>query len=93
MVNLGICYVMSSNIGNYTDYIHTYEECGLSWNTLKMYNQCFENRYDFSPPLKWGRKALKGEVPWMAQVRRSGGMCGGSLLSNEWVLTAAHCLG
>ncbi|KAJ6655503.1 hypothetical protein lerEdw1_005081 [Lerista edwardsae] len=40
-----------------------------------------------------GRYAQKGTSPWMAMLHRNGRpFCGGSLLGNRWVVTAAHCL-
>merc|ERR1712215_166597 len=42
-----------------------------------------------------GQQADKNEYPWMAlvQVAVTNGImdCGGSLISNKWMLTAAHC--
>jgi len=43
-----------------------------------------------------GEETDENEYPWMVKVLSSfsnwEGTCGGSLISNEWVLTAAHCV-
>ena len=41
-----------------------------------------------------GSETEVNEYPWMAYVAtRWGSMCGGSLISKDWVITAAHCVG
>jgi len=41
-----------------------------------------------------GEDAQQLEFPWMVSFRKSGShSCGASLISDEWVLTAAHCIG
>jgi len=40
-----------------------------------------------------GSTASEDDYPWMVSLQQTWGhFCGGSLISNQWVLTAAHCV-
>ena len=39
-----------------------------------------------------GSNAVPHEFPWMARIKVGNGLCGGSLIDNQWVITVAHCL-
>ena len=44
------------------------------------------------PRIVGGELANDGEFPFLVTVLPSGSLCGGSIISDRWVVTAAHCL-
>jgi trypsin len=45
-----------------------------------------------APQIVGGVIVTPNELPWQALLYIGGYMCGGSLIDEEWVLTAAHCV-
>lgn len=50
-----------------------------------------DEAYDF-PQVVGGAPVTPGQFPWLVRVRSTdNGICTGSLIADNWVLTAAHC--
>ncbi len=45
-----------------------------------------------NPRIVGGTPTQISQVPWQVAITASGNLCGGSLISTEWVVTAAHCV-
>ncbi|XP_038163527.1 transmembrane protease serine 6 isoform X3 [Cyprinodon tularosa] len=55
-------------------------------------NQCDCGLRQFSSRIVGGSDASEGEWPWQASLQvRGTHICGGALISNQWVVSAAHC--
>ncbi|XP_015715236.1 serine protease 55 [Coturnix japonica] len=63
---------------------HSYNECGL--------RPSFESFLWTGKRITGGQYAKDGEFPWEVSIQSNGRhICGGSIISALWILTAAHC--
>ncbi|XP_037809749.1 collagenase-like [Lucilia sericata] len=69
---------------------------GILWSLYWLYIIHNEVKaVNYSAPIISGYRAAIGQFPWHVLLRRDADdelLCGGSIISTKWVLTAAHCI-
>lgn len=75
------CWKYTQSTKKVFDLIHYYSDCGERSSSLSV------------PYIIGGSRSYLGQWPWVVGIKIGARfICGGSLISDQWVVTAAHCI-
>lgn len=57
---------------------------------MVLFSEC--GKANLNTKIIGGQDASPGSWPWLTFFQIGSFLCGGSLINNQWVLTAAHCI-
>ena len=65
----------------------------VSWCCVAVCGRRSPNITNVGPYIINGQWAARGAWPWQVMLKLNGNFqCGGIVLNNRWILTAAHCM-
>ncbi|KAI2799942.1 hypothetical protein BLOT_012153 [Blomia tropicalis] len=97
--------LMKLKVHNYNVAFHTSKKYGITYSSFGLISfssfakfkisKPIDNDVDLVPYIYGGRNATDGEVPWQVAIQNeefTPYLCGGSILTEWWIVTSAYCL-